>query len=567
MTNKEVAEVLEEIAVLLELSGENPFKARAYVNVARTLEQCPEEIETLVRGKRLREIKGVGDALEKKLTELVTSGTLKYHEDLRAKFPDSLFELFKIPGLGAKRIKALYADLGIASLAELDAACRADRLSGVKGFGKKTQENILEGIAFAHEHVGQFLANAATEEAERLRDYLRNDPAVTRIEIAGSIRRCKEIVKDIDILVATKRPQAIMERFINAEGVASVTAHGDTKSSVVLESGIAADLRAVSDAQFPYALHYFTGSKAHNVALRQRAKAKGLKLNEYGLFRGSKNVPCADEAAIYAQLDLPYIPPELREDMGEFEAESLPGLVDMDDLTGMFHCHSTYSDGKASIEAMAKACKKLGYRYLVLADHSQSAAYAGGLTPDAVAKQHAEIEALNKRLKGFRVIKGIESDIRKNGALDYEPDILSQFEFVFAAIHSHLTMQEAEATARVVKAIESPLTDVLAHPSGRLLLEREGYPLDMDKVFDACLANHVAIEINASPQRLDLDWRYIRRAKDKGIKFCIGPDAHSVEGLGKMRYGVGVARKGWLEPGDLLNGMTAQELAKWRRSS
>lgn len=567
MRNKEVAAILEEIAILLELSGENPFKARAYTNVARTIEQCPDDIEMLVRQKRLREIKGVGDALEKKLEELVTTGVLEYHQNLRAKFPESLFELFKIPGLGAKRIKTLYEDLGIRSLQELEEACTEGRLSALKGFGDKMQQKIMDGIAFAKRHSGLFLANVATEEAERLRDYLREAPSVIRIEVAGSIRRRKELVKDIDILASSDSPEALMERFVTAQGVANVTAHGDTKSSIVLESGIAADLRVVSDKQFPYALHYFTGSREHNVALRQRAKSAGFKLNEYGLFRGERNVPCNDEAALYAELGLPYIPPELREDMGELDAPALPELVEMGDLVGMYHCHSTYSDGADTIEAMAKAAKNLGYRYLVLADHSQSAAYANGLKPEAVEKQHREIDRLNKRFKGFRILKGIESDIRKDGSLDYEPEILEQFELIIVAIHSHMKMTEDEATARIVKAVENPFTDVLGHPTGRLLLEREGYPLNMKKVFDACAASNVAVEINASPQRLDCDWRHIKRGKDKGLKFCIGPDAHSIDGLGKTMYGVGIARKGWLEPGDLLNCMTVRGVSQWRKSS
>jgi len=312
MTKKEVAAVLEEIGVLLELAGENPFKARSYTNVARAVEQLEDDIETVVREKRLRDIKGVGDALEKKIEELVTTGTLKYHQDLRARFPESLFGLFRIPGLGAKRIKTLYEDLGISSLGELEYACTENRLVGLKGFGVKMQAKVLEGIGFAKKHRDLHLFDVAAGEAHRLRDYLAQGKPAIRIEVAGSIRRHKEVVKDIDILASTTAPETLMERFVQAEGVESVTAQGTTKSSVVLASGIAADLRVVSDEQFPYALHHFTGSKEHNVAMRQRARERGLKMNEYGLFRGEENVPCADEAAIFTALDLPYIPPELR---------------------------------------------------------------------------------------------------------------------------------------------------------------------------------------------------------------------------------------------------------------
>ena len=565
MNTKDVTKVLEEIALLLELSGENPFKARSYENVARALEQHEEDVETLVREKRLREIKGVGDALEQKIDELVTTGKLAYHDELRAKFPESLFELFGIPGLGAKRIKAVYDELGIKSLSELEAVCNDGRISQLKGFGEKMQQKVLEGIAQVKKHQGLFLAGRAYPTAQWMRDYLAKLPSTQRIEIAGSLRRCKEVIKDIDLVASSKDPQALMQAFTDMEGVARVTGRGDTKSSVVLDSGIAADLRVVSDVEFPYALHHFTGSKEHNVAMRQRAKERGLKMNEYGLFRGEELVKCRDEKAIFKELGLPYIPPELREDMGELEVDSIPHLVEQGDLVGLIHCHSTYSDGRATIAQMAQGAKERGYAYLILADHSQSAAYAGGLSPERVKKQHAEINALNRKLEGFRVIKGIESDIRTDGSLDYEEEVLKSFEFIIASIHSKLEMGEEEATRRVLKAIENPYTTVLGHPTGRLLLAREGYPLDYEKVMDACVANKVAIEINANPNRLDLDWRYIRRGKEKGVLFCIGPDAHGVEGIDDVRYGIGIARKGWLERENLINCLSLSKLRAWRK--
>lgn len=568
MNKKEVAAALEEIAVLLELSGENPFKARSYFNVARALEQLEEDIETVVREKRLRAIKGIGEALEKKIEEFVTTGSLKYLEDLRAKFPETLFELFAIPSLGAKRIKTLYEELGVQSLGELEYACTENRLLALKGFGEKMQQKLLEGIAFAKKHRDLHLFDAAFAEAQRLRDILAKDPAVIRIEIAGSLRRRKEVIKDIDILVSAKQSQSIMKRFVEAEGVEQVTACGDTKSSVILAAGIAADVRVVTDAQFPYALHHFTGSKEHNVAMRQRAREMGLKMNEYGLFRGEKNVPCKDETELFAALGLPLIPPELREDMGELSltVEALPRLVEREDLIGLFHCHSTYSDGAATIAQMAEAARERGYRYLALADHSQSAGYAGGLSPAAVEKQHQEIDALNKRLKGFRLLKGIESDIRTNGSLDYDEATLARFDLVIASVHSKLGMTEEEATRRIVRAVENPFTTILGHPTGRLLLAREGYPLDFNRVFNACAAHGVAIEINANCHRLDLDWRQCKRAKEKGIKLCIAPDAHNIEGMDDVVYGLGIARKGWLDAGDVLNSMTAEEFLGWRKS-
>ncbi|HEO70542.1 MAG TPA: histidinol-phosphatase, partial [Candidatus Hydrogenedentes bacterium] len=342
MNKKDIAGVLEDIAVLLELSGENPFKARSYTNAARTIEQFDGDIETVVREGRLRALKGVGEALETKISELVTTGALEYHAKLRAQFPETLFELFAIPSLGPKRIKTLYNDLGIKSLGELEYACNENRLVGLKGFGPKMQQKVLEGIAFAKRHRELHLFNVALAEAERLRAVLADAPGVQRIEVAGSLRRRKEVIKDIDLLVSSDRPDAVMRCFIEAPGVERVTARGETKSSVIRENGMAADLRVVSDAQFPYALHHFTGSREHNVAMRRLAREQGLKMNEYGLFRGEEHIACGDECALFAALGRPFIPPELREDMGEIEAAAMPDLIESDQLLGVFHCHSTY---------------------------------------------------------------------------------------------------------------------------------------------------------------------------------------------------------------------------------
>ena len=566
MTNKHVSAALEEIALLLDLSGENAFKGRAYTNVARAIEQSEAEVETLVREKRLREIKGIGDALEQKITELVTSGSLDYLDTLRAKFPESLFELFDIPGLGPKRIRQLYEELGIASRDALETACRTGALDGVKGFGPKMIEKILEGIEFSREHHGQHLYDKALAEGRRIVNLLKDEPSVVRIELAGSLRRCKEVVKDIDIIASSGNPEALMARFVSDDRVARITGHGDTKSSVVLKSGIGADLRVVSDVQFPFALAHFTGSKEHNVAMRQRAKDRRLKLNEYGLFRDDETiVPCEDEAAIYAALELPFIQPELREDMGEFALDSTPRLIEPADIRGLFHCHTTYSDGRGTLEQMVHAAQERGYAYITITDHSQSAAYAGGLQPQRVLEQQAEIDALNKTLEGLRILKGIESDIRINGNLDYDEGILKTFDLIIASVHSKLDMEQDEATKRVVRAVENPYTTILGHPTGRLLLQRTGFPLDFEKVFDACTANTVAIEINASCHRLDLDWRLVRRARDKGVMLCIGPDAHSTEQIDNIAYGIGIARKGGLGPGDVLNSMSVTEFLAWRK--
>jgi DNA polymerase (family 10) len=435
----------------------------------------------------------------------------------------------------------------------------------LKGFTTKTQAKILEGIEFAKKHQGEHLFNEASAAAEELIEYLKEDQSVLRIELAGSLRRHKEIIKDIDIVVSSAHPARVMERFVRAPRLLKVTGHGETKSSIVVEPGIAADLRVVTDQEFPFALAHFTGSKEHNVVMRQRAKERGLKLNEYGLFReGGESLACASEEEIFKALDLPYIAPEMREDTGEFDAEQLPNLLEVRDLRGLIHCHTNWSDGVDTLETMVQRVKSCGYEYILVTDHSQTAAYAGGLKPDDVARQQAEIDALNARLKHFKVLKGIESDIRLDGSLDYEEDVLKTFDLIIASVHQKLEMTEEEATTRLIKAIENPYTNIIGHPTGRLLLQRPGYPINVDKILDACLANGVALEINANCKRLDLDWRSVRKGKDKGVKFCIGPDAHRVEGIDFVRFGVGIARKGWLEKDDVINTMTWKELLAWR---
>jgi len=566
MDKKDVAAALEEIAALMELSGENPFKSRSYENAARTISQLEEDIVQLVREKRLREIKGIGEALEQKIEELVTTGGLVFLEELRAQFPPTLFELFQIPGLGPKRIRQLYDGLGIDSLRALENACRQGHVGKLKGFSVKVQGKILEGIEFVKQHQGEHLFNEALAAAEELLEHLQRHPGVLRASLAGSLRRCKEIIKDVDIVASSAEPASVMEHFLKSPGVMRVVNHGDTKSSILVSPGIAADLRVVSDTEFPYALAHFTGSKEHNVVMRQRAKERGLKLNEYGLFdEDGKLAPCADEEAIFARLGLPYIPPEMREDLGEFDASVMPVLVRREDMRGLIHCHTNWSDGVDSLEQMAAAAQSHGYEYILITDHSQSAAYAGGLQPERVLAQQAAIDALNTKLASFRILKGIESDIRVDGSLDYDEDILRTFDLIIASVHQKLDMTEGEATDRVVKAIENPYTAILGHPTGRLLLQRPGFPLDFEKIFDACVANNVAIEINANCKRLDIDWRLVHKGRDRGVLFSIGPDAHRLEGIDYVRYGIGIARKGWLEKSHVLNTRSAEELLAWRR--
>jgi DNA polymerase (family 10) len=555
-----VADVLERIGTLLELKGENVFKTRAYQNGARAVMALDEDLAVLVAEKRLTGIKGIGAALSDKISELVTTGRLEYYEKLKAEFPDGFEELLRVPGLGPKKAMAVMTERGVASLDELEAAARAGKLADLPGFGAKTEQKILEGIEHVRKHAGRFLADVAEAEAAQLLAAIRNLPGVEQVSLAGSLRRRAETVKDIDIVVATRDAAPIMAAFTSAPNVAAVTGHGDTKSSVRLTSGMAADLRCVTPGEFPFALLYFTGSKAHNVALRGRAQKLGLRLNEYALERTDKPgvmKPCADEAAIYETLGLRYIEPELREDMGEIDAAlagTLPKLLEEGDIRGLLHQHTDWSDGQDTLDEMVRAAAGIGLRFFSITDHSQTAGYARGLSPERVRKQHAAIEALQAVYAGkLRIFKGIESDILPDGRLDYDEETLALFDYVVASVHSSFQLSEADQTARIVRAVSHPKVRILGHPTGRLLLARDPYAVNLSAVFAACAAHGTAVEINASPHRLDLDWREIRAAREAGCRFSINPDAHSTHGLAEERFGVGVARKGWMTAPEVIN--------------
>jgi DNA polymerase (family 10) len=563
MKARDVSEILSDIATLLELKGDNPFKIRAYEQGARIVEGLGDQLEPLVREGRLHEHKGIGPALSEKITELVTTGRLAYYDELRKEFPATIFDLLKIPGLGPKRVRLLYQKLGIRSLGELEYACVENRLLTLDGFGEKSQAKILDGIQQLKRHQGRFLFSDAMEAADGLIAALRQLPDVIRISLAGSLRRRKETAKDIDLLVSSDSPAAVMARFIALPGVADIIAHGDTKSSIRLSTGLQADLRVVTDREFPYALHHFTGSKEHNTALRGLAKSLGLKMNEYGLFRGDELIPCATEAEIFAALGMDEIPPELRENLGEIEAAQarrLPALIAESDIQGIFHAHTTESDGRHSLEEMVTAAKALGYRYLGISDHSRSAHYANGLSIERVRAQHKAIDEVQQRHPEITLFKGIESDILADGSLDYPDEVLNSFDFVIASVHSRFGMTEDEMTARVIKAISHPAVTILGHPTGRLLLSREGYHLNLGKVLDAAKTHNVVIELNANPHRLDLDWRFCKDARDRGVQLSINPDAHSTEGLSDTRYGVGIARKGWLTRADVFNTQSTDQM-------
>jgi DNA polymerase (family X) len=575
MDKNKLASLFEEIGVLLALQEKsNPFEARAYENAARTINGLDGDINQLVREDKLKGIPGLGPRILQRIEEAVQTDNISYLGELRASTPAVKLEMMRIPGVGPKRINTIYDQLHVNSIAELEQACKDDRVAHIPGFGKKTQDKILQGIAFLAQHADRFLYPVAEEEAEKIRSALETLPQIVRLQVAGSLRRRRETIKDIDMVASVaddagiEDRRIIMDFFTSQPSVQAITGHGDTKSSVVLTSGIAMDLRVVNDSQFPYTLHHFSGSREHHIPLRRRALSMGMTINDYGLFKtsGSKEelVPCHDENDLYAALGMDYIEPELREDMGEIEAaiqHTLPKLVQERDLRGVLHVHSTWSDGQNTIREMAEACIARGYTYLGITDHSKVAAYAGGLSEDDLMRQREEIDRLNEEYRGrLYILHGTECDILKDGALDFADRVLARLDFVVASIHSNFQMSREEQTRRLVRAITNPFVDIVGHSTGRVLLSREGYPLDMDEVIDAAARHNTCIEINASPLRLDLDWRFVRKARDKGIKIPIDPDAHSLAGIDVMRYGIGVARKGWLRPTDVLNTLEIDEL-------
>ena len=576
MDKSEITDILEEIAVLLELKGENPFKARAYTNGARALDNYEGDVAQLVRENRLGELPGLGDALQQKITELVTTGRLEYYEKLRASVPEGLLALRDIPALGPKKIKALYEKLGVTSVAELEAACLAHKVRELDGFGAKTEEKILAGIAQSRDYAKLFHYADAWAQAEEIREALREHEAVIQLSVAGSLRRGKEIVKDLDFVASSRRPEEVMDYFVALPWVKQVTNHGPTKSSALLKSGLSADLRVVSDQEFPYALHHFTGSKEHNVAMRQRAIAQGKKMSEWGLFEtgpGKKKdadddgtlIPCRTEDDLFAALGLQYIPPELRENLGEIEAaekREIPRLVEWTQLRGTFHCHTNWSDGKNTLAEMAGEARELGLEYLGIADHSKSSFQANGLDENRLAEQIEMIAKLNAQIGDFHVFAGSEVDILKDGRLDFSDDVLAKLDYVVASVHNAMTLDEDEMTARVIRAMENEYVTMLGHATGRLLLQREPYKINLEKIIDCAARTGTWIELNCSTWRMDLDWRWWHRARDKGVKCVINPDAHRIAQFSTLRHGVTLARKGWLRREDVLNTLPLAEIKK-----
>ena len=580
MDREKVVEILGNIAVLLELKGENPFKARAYLNAVRALESTSEPLDKLIAENRLAEIKGIGESIQQKIVEMVTTDKLEYYEELKAATPPGLVAMLEISGLGPKKIKALHNELGVESIEQLEAACQASKVAVLKGFGAKTQANILEGINRRRAYATRHLISDALPIADALLEALRSHPEVIRCSAAGSLRRHREVIGDVDLLVSTKQPVAVIDFFTRQSGILNVIAKGDTKSSVLLSGGIQSDLRVVSDSEFASALMYFTGSKEHNIALRQRAIERGLRLNEYGLFRSKTEtrdpkllVPCKTESEIYQELGLHYIPPEMREDAGEIALAGkgpLPRLVEWTDLKGSLHNHSTWSDGHQRPEEIARAMHELGLAYWAITDHSKSSFQANGLDAAKLRQQIKEIGQINELLASegieFRLLTGVEVDILKDGKLDFPDDLLAELDVVVASVHASFTQSEAETTKRLIGVAQNPYVHMLGHVTGRLLLEREPYKVNQHAVIDACAETGTWIELNAHPSRFDMDWRLWPYAKGKGVKCVINCDAHRFEHVGFLRLGAGIARKGWLTKEDVLNTLPLDKLmAELRR--
>ena len=569
MTKDDVAALLDEIGTLLELKGENAFRTKTYHTAARNIAQMEGNLDEAVRNNTLGQVRGIGDSLVEKITTLVTTGELPYLNDLRASLPPGLFDMLKIPGIGPKKVKALYDELHIDTLDALKVACEAGQVAKLKGFGAKTQEKILTGIAFVHEVGNRVRIDQAYPLGVALLEQLSKLSGVVRSALCGSLRRRRETSKDIDILISSDTPGPIMAAFVALPEVMQVTGHGETKSSIIAQMGIGtgrivlnADLRIVKDDHFPFALLHFTGSKEHNIRLRARAIELGLSLNEYALANATTSVAAKTEADIYAALGMQFLPPEMREDTGEVELSlsggPIPKLIEPNDIKGVFHNHTTYSDGVASLREMALAAKALGWEYFGVGDHSQSLRIANGLSPERVRDQWKVIDELNRELKGIRILKGIECDILEDGSLDYDDELLAGFDYVVASVH----IPSEDITERTCRALQHPATTMLGHMTGRLLLRRAGYNIDVERVLQTAAEHGKMIEINAQPSRLDLDWIYCKRAKQLGIPLVINPDAHSPEELGLFVFGVNVARRAWLTEHDIFNTKSLKEVLK-----
>jgi DNA polymerase (family 10) len=566
MKNREIADLFGLTADLLELTGGNAFKANSYRKAARVVGDLTEDIAALAAAGQLTSLPGIGKSMAEHIAEYLRTGTTARYQELAAQIPSGVVEMMRIQGIGPKTASMLYQKAGLQSVAQLREAIEKGRLDALPGIGPKRIENILKGIATYLAGQGRILLGQALPVADEIVALLRKVKGVRNLVPAGSLRRRRETVGDIDILVASTQGKAVVDAFVALPLVKEVLAAGDTKGSVRVEGGLQVDVRVVPPESFGAAAQYFTGSKAHNIRLRDLAIGKKLKLNEYGVFRGEKRIAGKDEAEVYAALGLPWIPPELREDRGEVEAAlegKLPELIEQKDIRADLQMHSTHSDGGASIEEMARACIALGYEYLCITDHSQSLKVAHGLTPERLREQRKEIEALNRKLGPFRILAGIEVDILGEGKLDLPDKVLAELDFAIASIHTGMQQDEKRTTQRIVKAMQNPHVDAIAHPTGRVLGQRDPYALDFDEVVRVARETGTALEINAYADRLDLNDVHAKAARDAGVKLVIDTDAHAPTQLTMMRFGVATARRGWVRKDDVLNTLPLEEFLAW----
>jgi len=566
--NKSIADLLTEIADILDIQGENPFRVRSYRNAARTIADMGQSVRAMVRaGEDLEQIPGIGKSLQEKIEEIVSTGKCGFLEELRAKVPPALTELLKLEGLGPKKVKLLYDELGVDSVDRLEKSAQAGKLRDLPGMGLKTEEKVLKSIEQYRAGMGRFKLSVGFTYAQALLEYLKGIPGLKRLDPAGSFRRHRETIGDLDLLAICGRGCKVMDRFTTYGDVAEVISEGETKSSVRLKCGLRVDVRVLEEESYGAALHYFTGSKAHNVAIRERAKDLGLKVSEYGVFRAKdeKRLSGANEEDVFKAVGLPFIPPELREDRGEIQAAEkgkLPKLIELGDIRGDLQMHTSATDGKNTIAEMAQKAKEMGYAYLAITDHSKAVRVAGGLDEKRLAKHLQEVEKAGGKIPGIGILKGVEVDILADGSLDLKDDILKECDVVLASVHSRFNMEEGEMTRRIIKAIGNPHVSILAHPTGRLILEREAYKVNLKEVFQAAIDHGVVLEINAYPDRLDLRDVDARMAKEMGARLVISTDAHSTGQLELMKFGVFTARRGWVEARDVINTLPLPPLLK-----
>ena len=569
MKNKELADLFERMADILEFKGENPFKISAYRKASRIIRDLTQDIEDITESGKLKDVPGIGEGMAQKIMEYLKTGKVSKFEEVRKGVPDELIAIMDIPGMGPKTLSMLHKEKGISNLSQMEKAVEDGSLVGLPGIGEKKVENIKRGIQLLKQSKGRMNLGIAFPVAKQIVETLREKTGSRKIEWAGSLRRMRENIGDIDILATGPNPEKIIHTFTHLTEVKEILASGETKASVIVEGGIQIDLRVVEEDSYGAALQYFTGSKGHNIHLRGIAKARGIKINEYGVFKGEKKIGGKEEKDVYRALGMDWIEPELREDRGEIEASQdghLPKLIEQSEINGDLHVHSKWSDGTSTIEEIARAAQKRGYQYLAICDHSKSLKITHGLDESRLMKQIEEIDRINEKMKGFQLLKGTEVDILSDGKLDLSEKVLEKLDLVVAAVHSGFKQDKERMTKRIIRAIEDPLVHVVAHPSGRLLGARDPYEVEIEQVMEAAKQHSKALEINAYFERLDLDDIHCRKAKEMGIRVAIGTDSHHLDQMWMISLGVAVARRGWLEPIDVLNTLPLKEVLKWSRS-